>query len=244
MRRQRINRCMLLFLSVSMLFCTLGMGEEQAQEQTTRPDRPIIWIGDSRCVHMEYFCGDLTVDTFIDEGGSSWKWFCFSAMASLERILSNNQEYIVIIMMGVNDCFNHIHGALSSHEEYIDFVNDLIERYPDTIFCFCSVNPVDEKFRLDFTLGLYSFHYDMDAYNAVISTFNEAIQDGCHATYLDCYSYLMENGFETTDGIHYTKDTYHTIYEYCLKSVADSVIEESKINFEEGVFLSDEEPIT
>ncbi len=240
MRNQRINRWILFSLSVLMILCSLGMGE--GQEQTARPDRPVIWIGDSRCAHMEIFCGDLTVDTFIAEGGSSWKWFCYSATASLERILSEEQAYDVIVMMGVNDCFNYVQGALPSYDAYAEHLNALIERYPNTTFYFCSVNPVDEKFRLDFTLGLYSFHYEMDAYNEVINSFNQVIQNQCNATYLDCYSYLLENGFETTDGIHYTKDTYHTIYEYCLNAVADLECEESELRIEPKYLCVEQNP--
>jgi len=35
--------------------------------------------------------------------------------------------------------------------------------------------------------------------------------------YIDTYSYLIAEGFNTVDGLHYTADTYKNIYEYAMK---------------------------
>ena len=48
--------------------------------------------------------------------------------------------------------------------------------------------------------------------NDMISSFNKEISMIPNTHYIDTYSCLMNGGFSTVDGLHYTKDTYKKIY--------------------------------
>ena len=186
--------------------------------------RPVIWIGDSRCVGISKLCETDPTDIFIAEGEKSLYWFQNFAIPQLRRILDADPHYIVVIMLGVNDCYNYAFGALESYSSYVPVINHLVMEYPDTIFCFCSVNPVDEKFHISKTISTTYFHHDMDSFNPIIETFNSYLQSHCWAYYFNSYSYLFGNGFETTDGIHYTRDTYQKIYDYCRKELTHPLV--------------------
>ena len=64
-----------------------------------------------------------------------------------------------------------------------------------------------------------------------VRTFNDRIKTSLDDyTYIDSYSWLMQNGFGTSngvngkdssedDGLHYTVKTYKRIYDYCLRYI-------------------------
>ena len=54
-----------------------------------------------------------------------------------------------------------------------------------------------------------------------IKNFNQKIKSSLNSKikYIDTNSYLVSNGFDTLDGLHYTNDTYKTIYNYIIKSL-------------------------
>ena len=187
-------------------------------------ERPVIWIGDSRCVGISKLCEIAPDDIFIAEGEKSLYWFNKVAIPQLERILDADPNYAVVIMLGVNDCYNQAFGALESYSSYVPVINHLMRHYPDTVFCFCSVNPVDDKFRVSSTINNMHYRHDMDSFNPIIETFNAYLEKHCGAYYFNSYDYLFENGFETTDGIHYTKETYQKIYDFCRGKLESPLI--------------------
>ena len=75
----------------------------------------------------------------------------------------------------------------------------------DNIVYTVSVNPViDSKSR--------------NVKNNNIERFNEQLQ-AVADNYIDTYSYLVTNGFNSSDGLHYGKSTYETIYSLIKKGV-------------------------
>ena len=208
------NRSFCICIAFLLLLCSFGFAFPIRGRE-----RPVIWIGDSRCVGISKTCETNPGDVFIAEGEKSLYWFQKVAIPQLQRILDVDPNYIVVIMLGFNDCFNHAFGALESYTSYVPVINSLIKQYPDTVFCFCSVNPVDEKFLFSTTINTTFFRQDSESFNPIIETFNDYIRDHCRAYYFNSYDYLFEKGFETIDGIHYTKETYQKIYEFCRENL-------------------------
>ena len=123
-------------------------------------------------------------------------------------------------MMGVNDGTNRVYGALESYSHYADAFITLKKEFPNSHFFYCSVNPVDAKYRLDGHRRNLRLHLNADDFNAVIDEFNEGVKKGCTETeYLDCSHDLGPDSFVTTDGLHYTEATYRTIYAYLTSEV-------------------------
>ena len=56
----------------------------------------------------------------------------------------------------------------------------------------------------------------------MVEAFNSDIKDAFPDQYLDCYSYLIENGFQTVDGLHYTEETYQIIHDFAVRQSAQS----------------------
>ena len=214
----------LLSFSFLFLILILNMG---ADRQPMLSQRSVIWIGDSRCVGIKRSCQIRQEDFFIAEGEKSYRWFVDTALPRLRRILDKDPDQIVIIMIGFNDCFNQAYGAVESYTAYAPVINDLISQYPDTIFCFCSVNPVDDRYHFAMQFGKKNIAKDKDAINPIIETFNTYLKKNCRAYYMDSYHYLEDHGFETKDGIHYTKATYGSIYDFCLKELVHPITEVS-----------------
>lgn len=151
----------------------------------------VIFVGDSRFVGMfMYVDSDATV---IAEVGKGYKWLIDTADAKLRAALTDDST--VIFNLGVND--------LGNAAKYVDYINNLQAEFPNITIYYMSVNPVEQT-----TVS-----------NESIDAFNETISNGITATYLDTNTYLQKNGFSTTDGLHYSKDTYITIYDYVLSKI-------------------------
>ena len=57
--------------------------------------------------------------------------------------------------------------------------------------------------------------YEIDYFDNTLEKihFNEKIKESS-AIYIDTYGYLIEDGFESPDGLHYNNSTYQKIYNY------------------------------
>ena len=146
-------------------------------------------MGDSRTVGLSHY---VAIDSIAKVGAGI-------------GLFRNNYDQIcqirnktVIINLGVNDLDS---GA------YLRLYNSLPDEFLDNNkVIFLSVNPCD--------CG-YSY------LNSRIEAFNNAIRDGLDSriTFLDSYTYLMWNGYGTTDGLHYTSNTYIDIYNFVYDSI-------------------------
>ena len=54
-----------------------------------------------------------------------------------------------------------------------------------------------------------------------IEKFNQSLKSGLDSriTWIDSYSYLTENGFSSSDGLHYNNATYTSLYNYYISIV-------------------------
>ncbi len=166
-----------------------------------------ILIGDSRFVGM-----DKVVDVEEDQNrqwlvakvGQGLSWFNNEALPSVKRIRSNNtaiETWRYVICLGVND--------LGNIDGYIETYEDLTEDDSSIQLILVSVNPVGDYPGIT---------------NSDIEDFNDALQEACEENgwdYIDTYSQLMDNGYSTTDGLHYSNSTYQDIYDYILEGIAE-----------------------
>ncbi|MCD7885361.1 MAG: hypothetical protein LUI87_16910 [Lachnospiraceae bacterium] len=165
-------------------------------------DTPVIWVGDSRTVGMQKALGSYTKDVFIGAAGEGYSWLYETGTAQLETAISEYPGRPVIFNMGVND-YENLYNYMVLYEE-------LTMKYPDTIFWFLSVNPVDDD------AGLY-------VTNAQIEEFNASLAAAYPDTWLDSYSFLMESNAGTIDGIHYSEEVYRMIYLFAKEALSDKI---------------------
>lgn len=150
----------------------------------------IVFIGDSRTVGMQQAVGGN--DTWSGKVSAGLDWMKSSGVPNVENSIQNGSA--VVILMGVNDLYHP--------DSYISYINEKSSSWKSkgATTYFVSVNPTD---------GSYS------NLNSDIDTFNQKLKSGLtNARYIDTNSYLKQNGYSTTDGLHYTSDTYRKIYNY------------------------------
>ncbi len=160
-----------------------------------------IFVGDSRTVGMRDALIKASVEDssiYIAEAGEGWGWFTSAGIFTLRDYLNREPNRPVIFNLGVNDYVDI--------DSYIHTYQELTEEYPDTRFYFLSVNPVvDEQCAA--------------VKNEDVAAFNQRLKETFPDQYLDCYTYLMANGYKTVDGLHYTAETYQTIYDYVMDKI-------------------------
>ncbi|MCC8103591.1 MAG: hypothetical protein LIP11_15500 [Clostridiales bacterium] len=154
-------------------------------------DTPVIWVGDSRTVGMQKALGAYSDDVFIGAAGEGYSWLSETGIPFLKSAIRDYPDRPVIFNMGVND-YENLYN-------YMVLYAEVTADYPETVFYFLSVNPIDDE------AGLY-------VTNADIEDFNTHLENAYPDTYLDSYSYLLESGTETIDGIHYSEEAYRQIY--------------------------------
>lgn len=169
----------------------------ESTEAAVAQAHSVIFVGDSRTVGMRDAVNDNCV--YLGSEGEGYNWFASEGVAYLDQDIKLNDATDVVINFGVNDPENV--------SLYIDLYHSLIEKYPDTSFYFLSVNPLEDSEGFNTT-------------NEMISLFNATIAGAFPDAYLDSNSYLTETGFETTDGLHYTDDTYRKIHAFVIDQLS------------------------
>jgi len=165
--------------------------EIKAKEKSKNTYETLFIMGDSRSVGMSYI-DDSTSHQYTAKVSEGYKYFNNNYEAVLEKATSKDA---IVINFGVND--------LSNVDKYIELFNKIAKNTKAKIY-FLTVNPVDEEKEAK---NGYSIK------NKDIDTFNEKMIKGLDSkiTVIDSNSILKEEGFDTTDGIHFTKDTYKKI---------------------------------
>ena len=171
-----------------------------------------IFVGDSRTVGIysyrsnnystaNYSSGgahELGNDVYIAETSQGLSWLKSTGMPAAKKYFSNTSA--VIILLGVNDTYNS--------SGYIDYLKSNYSSWKSTgvKVYFSAVGPCN---------GNYSSN------NSGIVSFNSNVKANLPSgvTWIDTYGYLNSNGFKTTDGLHYDKDTSEKIYNYIKSKV-------------------------
>ena len=160
-----------------------------AQETSDSPF--LIWVGDSRTVGMQRAMKNE--DCYIGASGEGYYWFSAEGLPLMKKAIGQHPDAPVIFNLGVNDYENL--------DLYLALYRSLFAEYPDTHFYFLSVNPIDPKRCSAIT-------------NEEISDFNTHLKELSPDTYLDSYTWMIQNGIETIDGIHYSEEDYRALYEF------------------------------
>lgn len=161
----------------------------------------MIFVGDSRVVGMLLTSGRYH---YIGEESTGYDWMVGVAEGALASSVAKYPEADIIMCFGVNDVGNI--GA------YINEYQRLYSIYGDKIW-FMSVNPIDDSAAA--ACGYF-------ANNSMVINFNNALKEAMGDRYLDCYSKMIENGFGTQDGVHYTADTYINIENYTKELIENA----------------------
>lgn len=157
-----------------------------------------IYIGDSRFVGMEYTCKmSNNKKTFvIAKVGEGYKWFSSKALKDVENIKRENKsitKWEIIIGLGVNDLYNI--------DKYMDTYKEMLKKDKLVLV---AINPIQ---------------YHKTITNKDIEKFNSEIKQIKGVRYIDTYNYLIKNGYNTTDGLHYDSRTYEKIYNKIKNSI-------------------------
>lgn len=164
-----------------------------------------IFLGDSRTVGMnKYIHMDEMENTFVvAKVGKGYDWMVDSAIKQIDDIINSHDEigyWFVLTNLGVNDP-----GNIDKYVEYYNlFENVEHNNYHEVELILISVNPM---LKADCAKSGYNY----DKYAPMIRKFNQELMN-TRFQYIDCYSQLVDNGFTTVDGLHYTEETYFTIY--------------------------------
>lgn len=171
----------------------------------SKPDHPeavspdkLIFIGDSRTEGIRDAVNDNSIWSCLSSMG--YDWMTSTGVPQVESEIGANTA--VIILMGVNDVYQV--------NNYIQYINAKAGEWAESgaKTYFVSVGPVE---------------HDPYVTNDEIVNFNKSMQENLTGvTYIDIYSYLIENGFSTTDGIHYPNNVSIDIYNYILEHLEKS----------------------
>lgn len=168
-------------------------------------DTKVLLVGDSRFVGMkETDIFNLNSDVFfICESRMGYDWLINVAEEEIYNYVKDYPAMKVIINLGVNDLDN-IDKYVERYKKYIE---DDIDLYV------MSINPIDVE-------KMYTYGYTKASRTqANLEKFNKIMKD--NFKYLDTYTLLLDNGYNTNDGLHYTDNTNTDIFNYCMKELEE-----------------------
>lgn len=163
--------------------------------------RTYIFCGDSRTLQLKRAVNKSN-HLYICKWGRGYGWFSSTAVPRLQKYLDKNPAANVILNMGVNDLWNA--------QKYIPLYQNLIDSYPQARFYILSVNPVND--------ADYPIVASHNKTNQGVLRFNRQMKSAFPRQYLDSYTYLVRNGFDTLDGVHFTTKTYQKLYRYIISN--------------------------
>ena len=157
-----------------------------------------VFFGDSRTVGLEEAVGNQKENMYISKWGGGVNWMKSTGGPLLRQYLNENPKVTVFLCLGANEP--------EKASAYASYYKTLISRYKKTKFYVVSVNPVQPEKRADLKQRAPRY-----------LEINRLYKKNFKSLYIDCYQYLLKNGFEAYDGLHYTSDTYLKIYEFLMK---------------------------
>lgn len=159
---------------------------------TNSSTKKMIFVGDSRTVGMKSAVDNEDPnDVWSCKTSMGLDWLKSTGVPAVESHITQGSS--LIILMGINDLY-HV-------DSYINYMNSLAPsiKAKGANLYFVSVNPTSRS---------------ADYLNSDISNFNSKMKSGLSSSvkYIDTHTYLLNNGFSSNDGIHYTATTYKQIY--------------------------------
>ena len=157
-----------------------------------------IMVGDSRFVGMQQAVGDAGC-VWIGQVSAGLDWFANTAVPEIDAVVGDGS--VIIINMGVNDLGN-VWG-------YLDILNQKVPQWLEkgAVVYYMSVNPVESHPYIS---------------NDAIANFNNILYNNMppEVGWIETYSYLLEYGYGTQDGVHFDTGTYQTIFYYTMEVLA------------------------
>lgn len=155
----------------------------------------IIFVGDSRTEGMRDAIGEDDKKKFICKVGEGLAWLKNTAYEQLKDMCDKYPDYYVVFNFGINDL-----GV----DNYISYYKNTIEKNIKNKIIHMSVNPIDQA-------KAKSAGYT-DITNDLIKSFNIKYKEYAGNSYLNTFNYLLKEGFNASDGIHYDNNTYKKLY--------------------------------
>jgi hypothetical protein len=159
------------------------------------------FIGDSRTVAM---CNAVLTDVhFIAKESTGLNWFNTTASVEFDKIQDDIE--LCVMALGIND--------IDNVNAYVESMNSFAEQYPDKLFVYANLGPVDES--------KYSVISNKD-----IEEFNNKILLGLSDRWqvVDLYTYLSVEGFNSSDGLHYSHQDSARIFAWIVDSVKNQTV--------------------
>ena len=169
-------------------------------------EESLLYVGDSRTVGMKASLSASNGVRYVAESGMSYYWFSGTAVSQIENLLNSEENNIkfVVINMGYNDLAGYSDGNV---DKYINVYNNLKSKYTNVDFYYMSVNPVDEEKERRIAVGQGGMTF---VGNSSIINFNNHLESALDEEFIDVYNSL--SSFSTSDGVHYTSNTYQEIH--------------------------------
>lgn len=155
----------------------------------------IIFVGDSRTEGMRDAIGEDDKKKFICKVGEGLAWLKNTAYKQLKDMCDKYPDYYVVFNFGINDL-----GV----DSYISYYKNTIEKNIKNKIIHMSVNPIDQAKAKN---AGYT-----DITNDLIKSFNTKYKEYAGNSYLNTFNYLLKEGFNASDGIHYDNNTYKKLY--------------------------------
>ncbi|MBR3278771.1 MAG: hypothetical protein IKG01_07765 [Lachnospiraceae bacterium] len=184
--------------------CSRDKKETEIPSVTAAPEQvsyeDLIFVGDSRFVGMDdaldgYCDADVRI---VAEVGQGLAW-----LKKTIPDLYGESGKTIIFNLGVNDLYNA--------SAYVEFYNNLPQDFVENnTLIIMTVNPVDEQREAECGYAIK---------NADIETFNDTMKNSLDKIcfkMIDSYTYVSMCKFGTTDGLHYTNQTYRLIFDYAV----------------------------
>lgn len=183
-------------------------------------NRSII-IGDSRM----YLASKIITDDniiFVAQNGATCDYLWGTAEKEVENILKDNpdEHFNIFFNLGVND-LNRMEKGIKPDGKttcdakiYSDYYLGLKEKWSNHNLFFISVNPVDKEKMEN------SSKHKNGTNNEKIEKFNTDVEKAIKTSgfyYCDIYTKLLEEGFESYDGLHYSDEVTKKIIEETKK---------------------------
>ena len=182
-----------------------------AEVSMAQATRQLVFIGDSRTVGMKSAVGK-DGNIWSAKIGMGYSWMKSTGVPQVEASINSNTD--VVILMGVNDV-----RSLSYTSKYASYINEKAATWTalGASVYYVSVNPM--AFETSSYPGIT---------NSVIESWNSKMKSGLSAnvTYIDTYSQVLGK-VSSSDGIHYSRGTYKTIYSLIGQSILSDKTEKA-----------------
>lgn len=181
-----------------------NVGNTTDQKTTEEPeykyDTGYIFMGDSRIYLMNEDCSINGVPNFFAVccPGIGYDWMIETGLPKIRSIQSSHTEiksWVILSALGINDMEN-INQYLRTYRSLAKTTN----------LWLVSINPTEGRSEPQYN-------------NVCINAFNKRLQTVSGVTYINSHDYLVNKGYSTKDGVHYTELCNWDIYSYYLTSL-------------------------